>query len=173
MLQAHYRSILDFSDEALKASEKGFNRLMDAFRNIDKLQVSDFSSLDLNTWRQRCYDAMNDDFNSPILIATLFDAVKFVNGIKDGEEKITGGDKNLLKNTMQAFLFDVLGLQDTIIVNEDSQEKLSGAVELLINLRSQARSNKDFSTSDLIRDQLASLGIQLKDGKEGTTFSLE
>lgn len=173
MLQAHYRSILDFSDEALKASEKGFNRLMDAFRNIDKLPVSDFSSLELNTWRQRCYDAMNDDFNSPILIATLFDAVKFVNGIKDGEEKITEGDKNLLKNTMQAFLFDVLGLQDTIIVNEDSQEKLSGAVELLINLRSQARSNKDFSTSDLIRDQLASLGIQLKDGKEGTTFSLE
>lgn len=173
MLQAHYRSILDFSDEALKASEKGFNRLMDAFRNIENLPVSENSTLELESWRQRCYAAMNDDFNSPILIATLFDAVKYVNGVKEGEEKITSVDKSLLKDTMQSFLFDVLGLQDTVIVNEDSREKLSGTVELLINLRAQARSNKDFSTSDQIRDQLASLGIQLKDGKEGTTFSID
>ena len=173
MLQAHYRSILDFSDDALKASEKGFNRLMDAYRNIEKLPVSGNSSVELEQWKQRCYDAMNDDFNSPILIATLFEAVKFINAIKEGEETITEEDKLLLNKTVQGFLFDVLGLQDDVIVNEDSQEKLTGAVELLINLRSQARSNKDFSTSDQIRDQLAALGIQLKDGKEGTTFSVE
>ena len=173
MLQAHYRSILDFSDEALKASEKGFNRLMDAFRNIEKLPVSETSSIEVEPWKQRCYDAMNDDFNSPILIATLFEAVKFINAIKEGEETITEEDKLLLGNTLHGFIFDVLGLQDDIVVNEDSQEKLTGAVELLINLRSQARGNKDFSTSDQIRDQLAALGIQLKDGKEGTTFSIE
>ena len=146
---------------------------MDAFRNIEKLPVSGTSSIEVETWKQRCYDAMNDDFNSPILIATLFEAVKFINAIKEGEETITQEDKLLLGNTLQGFIFDVLGLQDDIVVNEDSQEKLTGAVELLINLRSQARSNKDFSTSDQIRDQLAELGIQLKDGKEGTTFSIE
>ena len=173
MLQAHYRSILDFSDEALKASEKGFNRLMEAFRNVEKLPVSGSTSIELEQWKQRCYDAMNDDFNSPILIATLFEAVKFINAIKEGEETVTEADKSLLWNTMQGFLFDVLGLQDDVIINEDSQEKLTGTVELLINLRSQARNNKDFSTSDQIRDQLAALGIQLKDGKEGTTFSIE
>lgn len=173
MLQAHYRSILDFSDEALAASEKGFNRLMDSARTIDQLPESSASTIDLASWKQRCYDAMNDDFNSPILIATLFEAVKFINAIKEGEEKISAEDKRELKDIMTSFIYDVLGLLDSKIEQNDNSEKLSGAVELLINLRAQARSNKDFATSDQIRDQLLAIGIQLKDGKDGTTFSIE
>jgi len=173
MLQAHYRSILDFSNDALLASEKGFNRLMDTLRNIDQLPVSNTSSFSVEEWRQRCYKAMNDDFNSPILIATLFDAVKYINAIKEGDGKISQQDLELLKNTMHAFIFEVLGLVDSTIINEDSTQKLSGTIELLIKLRAEARNNKDFATSDQIRDQLLALGIQLKDGKEGTTFSVE
>ena len=173
MLQANYRSILDFSNDALLASEKGFNRLMDSYRSVLDLPVSATSSFSITEWKQRCYNAMNDDFNSPILIATLFEAVKFINGIKDGEEKITLEDRDLLKITMQEFIFDVLGLVDTAMANQDSSEKLSGIVEMLIEMRAQARNNKDFATSDQIRDKLLELGIQLKDGKEGTTFSIE
>jgi len=173
MLQAHYRSILDFSNDALIASEKGFNRLMDSYRNIDQLPVSNTSSFSIEEWKQRCYNAMNDDFNSPILIACLFDAVKSINAIKEGEERISHQDLELLKNTMSEFIFEVLGLVDSTKVNEDRTEKLSGTIELLIKLRDEARKNKDFPTSDQIRDQLLSLGIQLKDGKEGTTFSVE
>jgi cysteinyl-tRNA synthetase len=173
MLQANYRSILDFSNDALMASEKGFNRLMDTFRNIDLLPVSNTSTFSVNEWKQRCYNAMNDDFNSPILIACLFDAVKYINAIKEGDEKISQQDLELLKNTMHDFIFEVLGLVDSTIVNEDRTQKLSGTIELLIKLRAEARTNKDFATSDQIRDQLLSLGIQLKDGKEGTTFSVE
>lgn len=173
MLQANYRSILDFSDEALKASEKGFHRLLEAMRNLDGLAVSSSSSFPVEEWRLRCYDAMNDDFNSPILIATLFDAVKFINSVKEGEGKISASDKELLRSTMDAFIFDVLGLVDTTVEINGNTEKLSGTIDILIKLRSQARENKDFATSDQIRDQLLSIGIQLKDGKEGTTFSVE
>jgi cysteinyl-tRNA synthetase len=173
MLQANYRSILDFSNEALLASEKGFNRLMDSYKNIGKLPTASESTIDISAWKQRCYDAMNDDFNSPILIASLFEAVKFINAIKEGEEKISKTDLETLQQSMQEFIFDVLGLVDTAVTNEDSTQKLSGTVEMLIKLRAEARNNKDFATSDAIRDQLLALGIQLKDGKEGTTFSLD
>ncbi len=173
MLQANYRSILDFSNTALLASEKGFNRMMDAYRYSSQLPVSSTSSFSVSEWRQRCYDAMNDDFNSPILIATLFEAVKFIKGIKEATEQITAKDKELLHRSMHDFIFDVLGLLDTTVSNQDNSEKLSGTVELLIKLRAEARNNKDFATSDQIRDQLMALGIQLKDGKEGTVFTLE
>lgn len=173
MLMAHYRSVLDFSDEALTASEKGFNRLMDAYHNVDDLAVSDKSSFSFDEWKQSCYDAMNDDFNSPILIARLFDIVKTINNIKEGTSQISAEDKISLKETLQAFLFDVLGLLDNAEENEDQSKMLSGTVEMLIKLRAEARNNKDFATSDKIRDQLEALGIQLKDGKEGTTFSLK
>ncbi|CAM4349282.1 cysteine--tRNA ligase [Gillisia hiemivivida] len=173
MLQANYRSILDFSNTALLASEKGFNRLMDAYRYSSQLPVSSTSSFSVSEWKQRCYDAMNDDFNSPILIATLFEAVKFIVGVKEGNEQITAEDKELLHTSMHDFIFDVLGLLDSAVTNQDISEKLSGTVELLIKLRAEARNNKDFATSDQIRDQLLALGIQLKDGKEGTVFTLE
>jgi cysteinyl-tRNA synthetase len=172
MYQANYRSILDFSNDALIASEKGFNRLMEAFRSLEGLTVSNESSVNISDWRQSCYDAMNDDFNSPILIAQLFEGSKFINGLKAGAETISKDDLVVLKKTMHDFIFDVLGLEDTASEGSDNNDKLTSAVELLIDIRNQARSNKDFATSDQIRDQLLAVGIQLKDGKEGTTFSL-
>ena len=172
MYQAHYRSILDFSSEALEASEKGFNKLMDAYRMLPELNTSEKSSIAVENWRNACYDAMNDDFNSPILIANLFEIVKFVNLLKDGKETISKEDLVLLKQTTHDFLFDVLGLEDNVSESSQDGEKLSAAIELLIQLRNTARANKDFAMSDKIRDELSAKGIQLKDGKDGTTFSL-
>ncbi len=172
MFQAHYRSILDFSNDALEASEKGFNRLMDAYRSINSLPVTSESSFNVAQWQQSCYDAMNDDFNSPILIAHLFDAAKQINSVKEGSATISKKDCLLLQTTMHDFIFDVLGLLDTSSEGNNDRDKLSGAIKLLIALRNQARANKDFATSDKIRDELLEVGIQLKDGKDGTTYSL-
>jgi cysteinyl-tRNA synthetase len=171
MMQAHYTSILDLSNEALLASEKGYQRLMEAIAGLGNLKPGVTSDFDVKEWRQRCYNAMNDDFNTPILIASLFEGVKHINLIKEGKEQLTEEDKHILTQTMNSFVFDVLGLENITDAGKDS-EKLSGVVELLIQLRNEARTNKDFSTSDKIRDQLAALGIQLKDSKEGTTFSV-
>lgn len=171
MMQAHYTSILDLSDEALQASEKGYNRLMDALDNIDSLKTGDKSDFDLAAWKQKCYDAMNDDFNTPILIAQLFEAVKHINLIKEDKESITASDKELLANTLNAFVYDVLGIENQSMAKDDSNA-LNGVMELLIDIRNEARANKDFATSDKIRDQLVALGIQIKDGKDGTTFSI-
>ena len=174
MLQAHYRSVLDFSNEALSASEKGFNRLMDAYHQLGNLPVGKSSTISLSEWKQSCYDAMNDDFNSPILIAKLFDAVKFINSVKEGKAEVSAEDKQTLHETMKNFMFDVLGLLDKASENEEStQKQLAETIELLIKLRAEARLNKNFDLSDQIRDQLQAIGIQLKDGKEGTTFSIE
>ena len=171
ILQAHYRSILDFSDDAIQASEKGFQRLIDALENVDKLPTGAASHFNVLDWKQKCYNAMNDDFNSPILIAHLFDAVRAINLIKDGKEQITSEDKDTLTKTLNAFVFDVLGLfkEDGTEANDD---KLEAVINLLIAMRNEARANKDFAQSDFIRDQLAAMGITLKDGKEGTSFSL-
>ncbi len=171
MMQAHYTSILDLSNEALLASEKGYHRLMEALEVLAHLETGAQSHFDVETWKKLGYDAMNDDFNTPILIANLFDAVKRINLIKEGKESITPGDKELLQQAMNAFVFEVLGLERQSLGNGNS-DKLSGVVELLIQFRMEARANKDFATSDRIRDELAALGIQLKDGKEGTTFSV-
>ncbi len=171
MMQAHYTSILDLSDDALLASEKGYNRLMDGLDGLEKLNTGATSDFDVKVWRQKCYDAMNDDFNTPILISHLFDAVKHINLIKEGKETVTETDKNLLQNVLHSFVFDILGLENKGLVQDDSNT-LSGVMELLIGLRNEARANKDFATSDKIRDELIALGIQLKDGKEGTTFSV-
>lgn len=172
MYQAHYRSILDFSSEALEASEKGFNRLMDAYRMLDNISLSEKSSIDIQTWRKECYNAMNDDFNSPILIAHLFEGVRYINSLKEGKDSISEDNLRLFKKTMHDFIFEVMGLEDSAAETSMDGEKLSAAVELLIELRDQARANKDFATSDRIRDELSSKGIHLKDGKEGTTFSI-
>lgn len=170
--QAHYRSILDFSSDALEASEKGFHRLMEANRMLENVETSKESSVNIQDWRQKCYDAMNDDFNSPILIAHLFDAVKFIHGVKEGKETISADDLDVLRCTLHGFLFDVLGLEDKSESGGQTGEKLEVAMELLIELRNRARANKDFATSDKIRDELAEKGIQLKDGKDGTTFDM-
>ncbi len=171
MMQAHYTSILDLSDEALSASEKGYNKLMDALDSLEKLPTAATSNFDVEAWKQKGYDAMNDDFNTPMLTANLFEGVKHINLIKEGRKTITKADKDLLIEAMQVFVFEILGLENQDSISQNS-DKLSNVVGLLIQLRNEARANKDFSTSDKIRDQLAEMGIQLKDGKEGTTFSL-
>ena len=172
ILQSSYRSIMDFSNDALLASEKGFNRLMEALKIAKNLDTSKESSFNVNDWKASCYAAMNDDFNTPILIAHLFDAVKQIHLIKDGKATITTSDLKLLLETINAFVFDVLGLEDHNAFAKADDSKLSGTVELLIKLRKEARENKDFALSDKIRDELIELGIQLKDGREGTTFTV-
>jgi cysteinyl-tRNA synthetase len=173
-LQAHYRSELDISNEAMLASEKGFKRLMDAtesLENLTQFEISNESSIDINNWKTACYDAMNDDFNTPILIANLFEGVRFVNVLKDKTAYITKADLDLLAKTMLEFVFDILGLKSEKSSSKNN-EKLNGVVNILINMRKQARDNKDFALSDQIRNQLIELGIQLKDGKDGTVFSI-
>ena len=171
MLQAHYRSILDFSDDAIVAAEKGYKRLMEAMSSLESIPAAAQSTLNIAEWKQLCYDAMNDDFNTPILIAQLFEGVRFVNVLKEGKETLTAEDAKLFSNAMNAFVFDVLGLEDEK-ASDGNNDKLEGTVNLLIAMRKQAREDKNFALSDQIRDQLLALGIQLKDGKEGTTFSL-
>ena len=171
MLQAHYRSILDFSNDAIVASEKGYNRLMEAIDSLEGIENNSASTLDIAAWKQSCYDAMNDDFNSPILIAQLFEGVKFVNLLKDGKETLTAQDLELLSKAMNTFVFEVLGLRNEA-AEEANNEKLESVVNMLIGMRNEARANKDFALSDQIRNKLTDLGIELKDTKEGTTFSL-
>ncbi|WP_298905055.1 cysteine--tRNA ligase [uncultured Psychroserpens sp.] len=168
--QSSYRSILDLTDDGLLASEKGFYRLMDAINLLSSIKASDTSTFNVSEWRQKCYDAMNDDFNSPILIAHLFEAAKHINQINDNKASLTSEDLELLKKTMNAFTFDVLGLVN-VTKSDTGTDKLAGAIELLIEIRQQARANKDFVLSDKIRDDLAEKGIQLNDGKDGTTFT--
>ncbi len=170
MLQAHYRSILDFSDDAISAAEKGFYRLMDAVESLKKITPNNQTDFDVENWQQKCYDAMNDDFNSPILIAHLFDVVKFINNLKDGKSSITASDLDQLSTLLNAFVFDILGLTNPeSSTNNDALDKV---MQILIDMRNEARANKDFALSDQIRNQLLAAGIQLKDGKDGTNYSL-
>ena len=167
ILQAHYRSTLDFSNDALEASEKGYKRLMSAVGLISKLKSSSKSEFDLNPIRERCYAAMDDDFNSPILIAELFEVVRIINSIYDGKVQATQADLTALKTLMHHFVFDVLGLKQ-----EEQQINDAGKlIDWLIELRNDAKTNRDYATSDKIRDGLQLLGIQLKDSKEGTTWN--
>jgi cysteinyl-tRNA synthetase len=167
MLQAHYRSTLDFSNDALDASEKGFRRLMSAVGLLDKLTPSAQSDFDIAALKEKCVAAMGDDFNSPVLIAELFEAVRIINTVYDGKAKISSEALVQLKQLMSDFVFDILGLKD----EESSNTDLNGVLGMVINLRSEAKANKDYATSDKIRIGLQELGIQLKDSKEGTTWS--
>ena len=168
MMQAHYRSNLDFTQDALNAAEKGFSRLSDALQLIDKLTVSPTSSFDVKDLITSFYSAMDDDFNAPILIANLFEAAKRINLINDGKDTITKEDLSSLSAEMKRFLQDVLGIEIGV-TNSDS--KLAPVMDLVIDLRQQARDNKDWTTSDKIRDGLATAGIVIKDTKDGTSWS--
>ncbi len=167
MLQAHYRSTLDFSNEALEASEKGFKRLMNAVALIDKLKPSSHSKLDIASIRQRCYDAMNDDFNSPVAIAELFEASRIINSVFDGKAAATQEDIDVLRLLMDEFVYSIFGLKDETGGDND----MSQLMDFIIGLRLEAKAQKDFATSDKIRNGLQEIGIQLKDSKEGTTWS--
>ena len=174
-MQAHYRSVLDISNEAMLAAEKGFNRLMEAVKILNELtsEIEHPSALssEIEQWKQKCYDALLDDFNAPILIAHLFEAVKWIFQVKSGEEKISIQELEELRSLVNAFVFDVLGLKNEEL-NAANNDRLDGVLQLLIDMRMEARANKDFALSDKIRDELLALGIQLKDGKEGTTYTV-
>lgn len=167
-LQAHYRSVLDISNDAMLASEKGYNRLMEAVKNLEALEANETSTVDIQTWVSKLYAAMDDDFNTPILIAHLFDGVKMINTIKDGSESVSTDDLALLKNEFNGFIFEVLGLISD--QNNENSEKLDEVLKMLIEMRNQARVDKNWALSDQIRDQLLALDIQLKDGKNGTEY---
>lgn len=174
MLQAHYRSIVDLSENALEASEKGFHRLVEGVEKLEQLPLSENSTgLDLKQWTQSCYAAMDDDFNSPVLIAHLFDAVKYINSVSNGIQQINSKDLNTLSHTMKSFFFDVLGLLTPEKGDRNGESsQLEGTLELLMELRNKARANKDFKTSDLIRDSLERMKIQINDTAEGTSFKI-
>jgi len=167
MLQAHYRSTLDFSNDAMEASEKGFKRLMNAFGLLNSLQASTGNEVEIKPIIDRCYEALNDDFNSPILIAELFEASRIINSVHDGKLKIDTANLELLKTLMNTFVTGILGL-----LNEQaSTDELPKVLDFVVNLRSEAKINRDYATSDKIRDGLQKIGFQLKDSKEGTLWS--
>jgi len=172
ILQAHYRSTVDFSNEALQASEKGFRRLLSSSETLKKLKPSETSSVDVTAVRKACYDAMNDDFNSPLVIAALFEGARIINVVNDGKETLTSDDISLLKQTFDTFVFEVLGLKDEV-TSEGQSNTVSGLMGLVLNIRQNARTTKDWPTSDLIRDELKKLSIQVKDTKDGPTWSIE
>ena len=171
MAQSHYRSTLDFSNEALQAAEKGYRKLMESLNTLQKIEPSDRSTFDVADLETRCYNAMNDDFNSPVLIAHLFDAVRIINSARDRKESLTATDLEQLKKVMHTFIFEVLGLIDETRQGAGS-EVIEGLMDLILDIRKQARDNKDWSTSDQIRDRLKAAGIEIKDTKEGIEWSM-
>lgn len=170
ILQAHYRSTLDFSNEALQAAEKGLHRLLAAAETLKKLPAGNTSSFDVKEISSKCYDAMNDDFNSPIAIAHLFDAVRNINSMKDGKESLNAADLASLQEIFHSFVYDILGLKN----EEEKQEEegvLNGLMELIIEMRKSAKERKDYQTADLVRDELNKLGIELKDTRDGVEWT--
>ena len=167
MLQAHYRSTLDFGNEAMEASEKGFRRLINAFGLVGELKASEVTEVDIKPLLSRCYAAMNDDFNSPVLIAELFEATRIVNSVFDKKLKIDKDNLALLKNLMTIFISDVLGLKSEHTANDD----LPNILNLIVSLRNEAKLNHDYATSDKIRNGLQKIGFQLNDSKDGTNWS--
>lgn len=174
ILQAHYRSTLDFSNEALQAAEKGLARLMAANRMLNRIKPSDTSNVDVDPLAQRVYNAMNDDLNSPVAIAALFDWVRTVNSLVEGKEKISAADLDRLKSIFHTVIFDILGLVDEQqSAGGNHAELTSQLIDLMLNMRLQAKMNKDFATSDKIRDELTRLGVVVRDRKDGFDWEIE
>tara|TARA_A100001015_G_scaffold3928_1_gene5187 strand:- start:4693 stop:6168 length:1476 start_codon:yes stop_codon:yes gene_type:complete len=173
LLQAHYRSNVDISEEALLASEKGFLKLIEGYIALDKLKVSNKNDFSFENWKTNCYSAMNDDFNSPKLIAYLYEAIKFINTVKQGKAQIDKETKQELTSKLNVFIFDVLGLKiPQQNSNQEDNEKLKGTITLLLELRNKARQNKDFATADQIRSSLLTLGVEINDNQENSSFTL-
>ncbi len=171
MLQAHYRSTLDFSNEALQAAEKGFDRMRNAMETMAKLSPAASSSLNYIDFEKSCYEAMNDDLNTPVLVARLFEGVKWINQMKEGKESLNENDLNKFKSLVQMFIFDILGLRFEEKPGQDDQ-LTPQLMDMILELRQEAKQKKDFSTSDKIRDTLTSLGIKIKDTKEGAEWEI-
>ena len=175
ILQAHYRSTVDFSNEALQASRRGLQRLMDAYAQLDRITPAADGKItadDTAQLRSKCYDAMNDDFNTPILISTLFDACHTVNQAADRQTTITPDALNALKDIFNAFAFDILGLRREASSNQEREQAYAAAVDLLLETRQKAKAAKDWATSDRIRDELSRLGFEVKDTRDGANWKL-
>ena len=175
ILQAHYRGTVDFSNEALQAAEKAYDRMVDGWRRLQDLKASETSSVDVKEFRPRCYEAMNDDLNTAMVIATLFDACRVINQVNDGKATLTQADIDELKDLFQVFLVDVLGVRTELVASEEAGtlEPFEKAVDLLLEIRKEAKAKKDWATSDLIRDKIAALGFVVKDTKDGFEWSLK
>ena len=173
ILQAHYRSTVDFGNEALQASEKGLNRLLEAWESLGRITPSEISSIDVSGIRAKCYDAMNDDLNTPIVISHLFDAARLINQTVDKKATLSAADLTELKEVFSLFLFDILGLKTEQGGNNSGREEAFGkVVDMLLEQRAIAKANKDWATSDKIRNELAALGFEIKDTKDGCTWKL-
>jgi cysteinyl-tRNA synthetase len=171
ILQAHYRSTIDFSNEALQAAEKGFQKLMKAVESLAKLKPSDHSTVDISKLKEKCYEALDDDLNSPVLLSHLFEGVRIVNSVIDGSEKIDAPGLESLKELFSTFVFEILGLKDESAIKGD--EKLTEELmKIIINLRQAAKNNKDWPTSDKIRNELNKIGVKLKDKKDGADWEI-
>ncbi|MFN5347914.1 MAG: cysteine--tRNA ligase [Bacteroidota bacterium] len=168
ILQAHYRSTLDFSNEGLIAAEKAFQRIINAIDTLEKLNPSDSSTVSVAELEQKCFDAMNDDLNTAIVLSHLFEAVRIINSANAGTESLTAADIDKLKSLINLFVFDILGLK---LEEKKSDDDMDGLMNLLLSIRAQAKANKDFATSDKIRDELIKLNFTIKDGKDGSTWS--
>ena len=172
IMQAHYRSILDLSENALNASEKGYNKLINAFKLLNNIKSSKIdTSFNFDDWNKKCYSAMNDDFNSPLLIANLFDAVKFINSVNNNLNTISKVTLNKLKSSFKIFVNDILGLYEKNH-SHSNENKSSQILNILIELRDSSRKNKDFDTSDKIRNELNKIGIKLEDNSDETETRL-
>lgn len=173
MLTAHYRSTLDFSNETLQSAEKGMERLLKATETLENLEAQATSTVDVKGLKEKCYQAMNDDLNSPIAIAHLFDGVKMINSIADGKASISAGDLEELKTLYATFVFDLFGLKRLEQQSNSNTEAYEQAIDLLLQLRQDAKANKDWGTADKIRDELARLGFVVKDTKDGFSWELK
>ena len=170
ILQAHYRSTLDFGNDALQAAEKGCAKLMEAITTLNQLHPVAESSFNVAEIKQECLDAINDDFNTPILLANLFEGVKIINSIKDGKATINNTDLEKLKKIYQDFAIDILGLN---VMEENNDDLTDDVMSIILLLRKNAKENKDFNTADLIRDELDKKGIQIKDTREGSSWGIK
>jgi len=173
ILMAHYRSTVDFSSEALEAAEKGLNRLTETYNRLMKLKPSDKTTVELTALKQLCEEAMEDDLNSPIVISHLFDSSRSINTIYDGKATISSEDLKELRDTWKTFVVDILGLRmEDGADTTSSQDAYKGAIDLLLNIRLAAKQNKDWATSDKIRNELTALGFSIKDTKDGFEWSI-
>ncbi len=173
ILQAHYRSTVDFSNEALQASEKALTRMLEGWNNLEKITPAATSTVDVQAIRQHCYEAMNDDMGTPIVISHLFEAVKIINTALAGGATLTAEDIAHLKETFQIFLFDIMGIREEGKADGEGNEAYCKAVDLLLDVRKEAKARKDWATSDFIRDKLAEIGFEIKDTKEGVEWKLK
>ena len=171
ILQAHYRSPLDFSNDALQAAEKGMSKLLNATTTLQSITASKDSSVDIKALEEKCYKAMNDDFNTPILIAHLFEAVRIVNSAKAGDEQLNEENIQQLNQLFDTFIFNILGLQE----DQDTKgnDLTKEVMNIILQLRGNAKANKDWTSADLIRDELKKLNIEIRDGSDGSSWEVK